>query len=272
MLKSWLSAVYYTTLTFAVFHGSFTATDEWDAQVDAIMANFTNDDLVGQMTQIATYGLLNSTYGLDEGAVREYAKLHIGSYLSPPLSLPSVTDTWGWTTAEFRAVINRIQEIAMEENGGHPMIFGMDSVHGNAMVMDSVFFGQQINGAASFNPDLVYEQGRITARDTLAAGIPWVFGPILDVMHNPLWPRVYETFGEDPHLASVMGSAVIRGIQSNNQTAACMKHWIGYSWTPTGHDKDGVTISDFDLLNSYFPSFKAAIDAGLLSGMETTFQ
>ncbi|ETI39159.1 hypothetical protein F443_15222, partial [Phytophthora nicotianae P1569] len=193
----------------------------------------------------------------------------VGSYLGLPVSdSGEVNGKWGWTTAEMRAFVRRVQEISMEDNGGHPIIYGTDSVHGNALLLDTVFFSHPINAAASFNADLVYEEGRINARDTLAAGVPWVFGPVLDLMHNPLWPRVYETFGEDPHLASVMGSAIIRGMQSNNQTAACMKHWIGYSWNPTGHDKDGVTISDFDLMNSYFLPFKAGIDAGLLSGME----
>ncbi|KAF4316930.1 hypothetical protein G195_009531, partial [Phytophthora kernoviae 00238/432] len=270
MLKSWLSAVFYTALSLVVFNGGNTVVaDEWDAQVDAIMANFTNVDIVGQMTQIAGYGLINSTYELDEEAVRGFAKYHVGSYLSPPMSdLGEIDGKWGWTTVEMRAFVQRIQEIVMEENGGHPMIYGTDSAHGNALVTDTVFFGQQINGAATFNPDLLYEQGRITARDTLASGIPWIFDPVLDIMHNPLWPRVYETFGEDPHLASVMGSAVVRGIQNYNQSAACMKHWIAYAWNPTGHDKDGVTMSDFDLLNTYFPSFKTAVDAGLLTGME----
>ncbi|RLN70608.1 hypothetical protein BBJ29_003749 [Phytophthora kernoviae] len=235
MLKSWLSAVSYTVLSLAVVNdGHFTLADEWETQVDSIMANFTTIDIVGQMTEIAVYGLTNSTYQLDEAALREYAKLHI----------------------------------SMEENGGHPMIYGVDAAHGNAMVMDTVHFGQQINAAATFNPDLVYEQGRITARDALAAGIPWVFDPVLDIMRNPLWPRVYETFGEDPYLISVMGVAMVRGIQSYSESAACMKHWIGYSWNPTGHDKDGVEISDFDLMNSYFPPFKAAVDAGLLTGMQ----
>ncbi|KAF4314816.1 hypothetical protein JM18_009729, partial [Phytophthora kernoviae] len=270
MLKSWLSAVCYTALSLAIFNGGNTVVaDEWDAQVDAIMANFTNIDLAGQMTEIAAYGLLNSTNQLDEEALRGFAKYHVGSYLSPPMSIKGEIDgKWGWTTVEMRAFVQRIQEIVMEENGGHPMIYGTDSAHGNAMVMDTVYFGQQINAAATFNPDLVYEQGRITARDTLASGIPWIFDPVLDIMHNPLWPRVYETFGEDPHLISVMGAAITRGIQSYNQSAACMKHWIGYSWNPTGHDKDGVEISDYDLMNSYFPPYKAAVDAGLLTGME----
>ncbi|GMF57569.1 unnamed protein product [Phytophthora fragariaefolia] len=244
MLKLWLSAVCYTVLSLAIFNGNFATADEWDVKVDEIMANFTNADIVGQMTQIAGYGLINSTYQLDVEAVRGFAKYHVGSYLSPPMSaLGEINGSYGWTTAQMREFVAGIQQIVMEENGGHPMIYGTDSAHGNAL-------------------------GRITARDTLAAGIPWIFDPVLDIMHNPLWPRVYETFGEDPYLASVMGSAVIRGIQSYNESAACMKHWIAYAWNPTGHDKDGVTMSDFDLLNTYFPSFKAAVDAGLLTGME----
>jgi len=271
MLKSWLSAVSFAALSFAVFNNShLTAADEWDAQVDEIMANMTTLEIVGQMTEIAIYGLTNSTYQLDEDALREYAKLHVGSYIGIPMSvLGEVNGSWGWTTAEMRAFIHRIQEIAMEENGGHPMIYGVDAAHGNTLVTDTVFFGQQINAAATFNPDLAYEQGRVTARDALAAGIPWVFDPVLDSVRNPLWPRVYETFGEDPYLISTMGVAMIRGIQSLNQSAACMKHWIGYSWTPTGHDVDDVTMSDFDLMNGYFPPYKAAVDAGLLTGMES---
>ncbi|KAE8984573.1 hypothetical protein PR003_g24305 [Phytophthora rubi] len=73
----------------------------------------------------------------------------------------------------------------MKENGGHPMIYGTDSVHGNVLVMETVFFGQQIDGAAAFNHDLLYEQDLITARNTLAAGIPWTFDPVLNIMHNP---------------------------------------------------------------------------------------
>lgn len=68
MLKPWLAGAFLASL-----HGSaFVAADEWDSHVDAIMANFTTLDIVGQMTQIAAYGIVNSTYQLDEGATREY--------------------------------------------------------------------------------------------------------------------------------------------------------------------------------------------------------
>ncbi|OWZ09872.1 Glycoside hydrolase [Phytophthora megakarya] len=270
MVKSWLNAVCCIALGFAVVDNTVVVADEWDSQVDAIMANFSTVDIVGQMTQMASYWLVNSTYQLDESAVREYAKAHVGSYLSPPMiAYGEINGSWGWTTSEMREFVTRVQEITMEENGGHPIVYGMDAVHGSALLTDTVFFGQQINAGASFNPDLMYDQGRITARDALAAGISWVFSPVLDISHNPLWPRTtYETFGEDPHLTAVMGDAMVHGLQSNNQTAACFKHWIAYSWNPTGHDTDGVTISDFDLLNTFIPPFKAAIDAGALTGME----
>lgn len=65
-----------------------------------------------------------------------------------------------------------------------------------------------------------------------------------------------------------MGDAIIRGLQSNNHTAACMKHWIVYPKTPSGHDKDAVTVSDYDMMNYFFPPFKAAVDAGVISAME----
>lgn len=103
-------------------------------------------------------------------------------------------------------------------------------------------FPQQIGLAATFNTSIAYESGRIAAKDTRAAGIPWVFAPILDIAVHKLWPRVYETFGEDPHLAAKMGSAIIKGLQGNykedrTRVAACMKHFIGYSASRNGQDK-----------------------------------
>ncbi|GMF38906.1 unnamed protein product [Phytophthora fragariaefolia] len=241
MITSWLTPMVVTVLGFAASQPSATA-DKWDDQVETIMASFKTDDL-----------------------------FKVGSYLGGPLWRglydPAVVG-WAWTAQEYRDAVGTIQNITMEENGGHPMIFGLDSVHGAALVSGAVKFGQEINGAASFNPDLVFEMGRITRRDTLAAGIPWSFAPILDKSSNPLWARTYETFGEDPYTISVMADAVVRGMQSVNGSAACLKHFIAYSDTPTGHDKDGVTLTDFDLLNYFAPQFKAGFDAGALTTME----
>ncbi|KAG2798413.1 Beta-glucosidase [Phytophthora cactorum] len=248
MLKSWFTATFLTALGLSTYQ--YVAADQWDGRADEIVDSFSTEDLIGQMAQIDISVLMTDDLELDEDTVRKYAKMRVGSYLNSPLTSGPKNGTYLWTAEKWREVVTRIQEITMEENGGHPMIYG------------------QINDAASFRPDLVYEQGRITARDTLAAGIPWIFGPILDISRNPLWPRTFETFGEDPYLDSVMADAIVRGLQSNGSTAACMKHWIVYTKTPTGHDKDAVTVSDYDLLNYFLPPFKAAVGAGVLSAME----
>ncbi|KAL3673718.1 hypothetical protein V7S43_001415 [Phytophthora oleae] len=265
MLKKWLLAVCCAAVGLVA-----TSADDLDARASSIVENFNAEQVVGQLAQVAIFSVLNEDYLLNEDLVRYYAKLHVGSLLTTPFTngANELTGAVGWDVAEWRDIITRIQEIVMEENDGIPMIYGIDSVHGAGFILNTTLFGAQINGAASFNPDLVYEMGRVTGQDTQAAGIPWVFGPILEISSNPLWPRTYETFGEDPHLVSVMADAVIRGLQSNNQTAACMKHFVAYSKTPTGHDKDSVQISDFDLLNYFVRPFKAAIDAGVLTTME----
>jgi beta-glucosidase len=271
MLKSWFTAVCCLAMGLAANNGApLVAADEWDAQTDVIIESMDEDQLVGQMTQVAFWGFFdkNGTVTFNEDKFRAFAKLKIGSFLSGPWQTGSYNGKYAFTAQEWRDALTRAQEIAKEENDGHPFIFGIDSLHGAGFTSGAVLFGQPINGAATFNPELAYDMGRIAGRDTLAAGTPWVFGPMLEVTQNPLWPRVYETFGEDPYLVSAISSSLIKGIQSNNGSAACMKHWIGYSKTSTGHDKEPVTLSDYDLLNYFLPPFKSAVDVGVMSAME----
>lgn len=246
--------------------------------VEGMLRSMSLNEMIGQMTQLDISTIITSDRTLNESAVREHARLKIGSYLNTPTiseietaesASASTSTSYGFNATEWRKLITRVQEIFMAESGGHPMLYGIDSVHGAVYVQGATIFGQQINAAATFNPELVFEMGKITGQDTEAAGIPWVFSPILEIAQNPLWSRTYETFGEDPYLVSAMADAIIRGLQSNNQTAACMKHIIGYSKTATGHDRASVTISDFDLLNYFAPPFLAAIKAGAKTAMES---
>ncbi|KAL7691568.1 putative glycoside hydrolase, family 3, glycoside hydrolase family 3 domain, immunoglobulin [Plasmopara halstedii] len=255
------------TATQSSVSGAVAHHDPYDAKAQIIVDSFSVDEVIGQMTQVDISTVLNDDKTLDEDKVRAHAQQYVGSYLNTIWSQP-VEDTYGWNATEWRAIVARIQNITMEENGGHPIIYGLDSVHGANYVRGAVMFGQQINSGASFNPKLVYKVGQITARDTQAAGILWVFGPILDLSQNSLWSRTYETFSEDPYLVTVMGEALVRGLQSLEHTAACLKHFIGYSKTPSGHDRDSVIMADFDLLNYFLPPYKAAIEAGALTIME----
>ncbi|EGZ27931.1 putative hydrolase [Phytophthora sojae] len=263
MIKNWLLAAALTLLQPALASSSGSSasgSDSLDAQAQTIVDGFSTDLVIGQMCQLDISMVLNSDHSVNETLVRQYAKLGVGSYLNSPFA--------GWNATGWRNTIKEIQTYHMDENGGHPMVYGLDSVHGAQYVDQAVMFPQQINAGASFNPDLARKMGFVTARDTAAAGITWVLGPILDISYNPLWTRTYETFGEDPYLASVLGAAYIQGVQNNSQNGACMKHFIGYSQTATGVDREGTTISDYDLLNYHVPSFKAGIEHGAMSTME----
>ncbi|KAH7481983.1 Lysosomal beta glucosidase [Phytophthora ramorum] len=258
MLTKWL------LLTAAVLQSALASSsgssDALDSQAQTIVDGFSTDQVIGQMCQLDISMVLNDDNSVNETLVRQYAQLGVGSYLNSPFA--------GWNATGWRDTIEDIQTFHMDENGGHPMVYGLDSVHGAQYVDQAVMFPQQINAGASFNPELVRKMGYVTGRDTAAAGISWVLGPILDISYNPLWTRTYETFGEDPYLASVLGAAYIQGVQNNSQSGACMKHFIGYSQTVTGVDREGVTISDYDLLNYHVPSFKAGIEHGAMSTME----
>ncbi|KAI1313927.1 hypothetical protein EDD11_002391 [Mortierella claussenii] len=208
-----------------------------DEDIRKLAASMTPRELAGQMSQIQIGMLLDSNGELDTAKVRYWVEeWGVGSFLDTPSKL--------------------------------------DSVHGANYVDGAVLFPQQIGLAATFNITHAYEAGRVTAKDTRAAGIPWVFAPILDVAVHKLWPRVYETFGEDPYLVSSMGSALIKGLQGNYKTdrtrvAACMKHFIGYSASRNGQDKSSAWIPDNILMDYFVPSFDAAVKAGVATAMET---
>lgn len=229
-----------------------------------------------QMAQVDIYSMVNGderdpAHALNEDVVAAYARQGVGSILNAPFFRPMPSgdhvERTGWTASEWRVVMDRIKAI-YREHSKVPMIYGVDSIHGATYVRGATLFPQAISAAAAFNPRLVEQMGEITAKDTLAAGIPWVFSPVLGVAVQPKWSRVYETFGEDPHVASELARAAITGLQRSGRVAACMKHFIGYSNVMAGLDRADNTISQFDLVNYFAPPFRAAVSAGVKTTME----
>jgi beta-glucosidase len=139
-------------------------------------------------------------------------------------------------------------------------------------VVGGTLFPQEIGLAATWNPELAMKFGEVTAYETRASGVPWNFSPVLDLGRQPLWSRHFETLGEDPYLASVMGKAIICGYQGKDgigpeHVAACMKHFVGYSNPSSGRDRTPAWIPEKYLEELYFPPFKAAVDEGALTVM-----
>ncbi|KAF9310737.1 hypothetical protein BG003_008159 [Podila horticola] len=247
--------------------------DAIDPDIRAMAGNMTLRELAGQMTQIQIGMLIGKDGELDMDKVEYWVgEWGVGSFLDTPTNHGG--KYLAYSARRFANVVDAIQEVALSKGRNIPIIYGLDSVHGANYVDGAALFPQQIGLAATFNTSIAYESGRITAKDTRAAGIPWVFAPILDIAVHKLWPRVYETFGEDPHLAAEMGSATIKGLQGNykedrTRVAACMKHFIGYSASRSGQDKASAWIPDNYLMDYFVPSFQAAVDAGVATAMET---
>jgi beta-glucosidase len=223
---------------------------------------------VGQMTQLEI-GMISD--GQDAAIAINPDKLRKAVNDYGVGSILNVKDT-ALAPAKWHDVIAAIQQAAAGTRLKIPVIYGIDTIHGANYVAGATLFPQPLGMAATWDPELMKQASQIAARETRAVGIPWNFSPVLDIGRQPLWPRLYETFGEDPHLASVMGAAAIRGYQGDNPAAATavaatLKHYVGYSFPTSGHDRTPALIPERTMREYFLPTFAAGVRAGALSVM-----
>lgn len=242
-------------------------------RVADLLAQMTLREKVGQMTQLTLQMVVS---GRDQDVHVDSEKIRravvdygVGSILNCyDQALP--VERW-------RELLRDMQAAAAQTRLKVPVLYGIDTIHGANYVKGATLFPQPIGMAATWNPQLMLEGSQWAAAETRAAALPWNFSPVLDIGRQPLWPRLYETFGEDSYLASVMGVATVRGYQGNGKgerdlagpgvVAATMKHYIGYSGPTTGHDRTPALIPEITLREHYLPSFAAATRAGAVSVM-----
>lgn len=218
------------------------AGDEIDRKVDELLAKMTIEEKIGQMNQVSG--------GYQFSA--EIAKGNVGSILN-------IVDP---------VEINAVQRVAVEESRlGIPLLVSRDVIHGFRTI-----FPIPIGLAATFDPALVEQGARVAAVEATASGVRWTFSPMLDIARDPRWGRIAEGSGEDPYLDTQMGVAMVKGYQGEDFTdptsmAACIKHFVGYGAAEGGRDYNTTMISERALRNTYFPAFKACVEAGALTLM-----
>lgn len=241
------------------------------AQVQALLAQMTLEEKVGQMTQV-DFTLIgiegeaqeNNPDPIDQAKLEDVVLTHhIGSILNTPFT----PNNRAQPVAIWRKMQQDIQAVAAKSRLKIPVMYGIDAIHGATYTQNATLFPQAISMAATFNPELSYKAGEITAREIRASGLQWNFSPVMDIGRQPLWPRLWETYGEDVHLASVMGTQFIHGHQGNNFAAAdkgltCLKHYVGYSLPFNGKDRTPAYISERQLREYFLPTFAAGVKAG----------
>ncbi len=222
-------------------------------KVDSLLALMTLDEKIGQMTQVDILALKD---------MNDIAKYSIGSILCGGNSEIKDESPRGWA-----AYYDSLQSYALKSRLKIPIIYGVDAVHGHNNVIGAVLFPHNIGMGATRNPELVEQQGRITAEEIAGTGMDWDFAPCIAVARNDRWGRTYESYGETPKLASEMGAAFIKGLQGSEidgttSILACAKHYMGDGGTTDGIDQGNTQCDEKTLRALYLPPYEAAIKAG----------
>ena len=178
----------------------------------------------------------------------------------------------GLTPEKAAQAANSLQRYAMENTRlGIPVFLAEEAPHGH-MAIGTTVFPTGIGQAATFNPDLMRRMGEVIGTEIRLQGAHIGYGPVLDLVRDPRWSRVEETYGEDPCLASMMGTAVVEGmgkgkLSNSYSIISTLKHFIAYGVPEAGQNGNQSVVGERDLHETFLPPFKAAIDAGALSVM-----
>jgi beta-glucosidase len=245
--------------------------------IDTLLKSMTLEEKVGQMIQItldvvtrgedilSSYEPVELDDSLLRDAVLEYG---IGSIIN-------TANNRALTFSEWHSIINRIDSISrFGSRIAIPVIYGIDAIHGATYTAEAVMFPQQIGMAATWNPKLAEELASMAAYEKRLSGITWNFSPVADLGMDPRWPRQWETFGEDPFLASVMVVSYVIGYEGGSSvygndtgTISCLKHFLGYGLPFSGKDRTPALIPEIELRERHLPPFEAGIKAGASSIM-----
>ena len=219
------------------------------------------NDLLGRMTLAEKVGQMTQAERGAASAAPLVAELGLGSVLSGGGSAPTPNTPEAWAD-----MVDGFQAEALSTRLGIPIIYGVDAVHGHGNLYGATIFPHNIGLGATRDATLVEQVAAVTAEEVRATGIPWNFAPCICVTRDSRWGRSYESFGEDPHLVSLMGAAAVVGLQGHNQrdldendhVLATVKHFAGDGDTEYGtavgeyRIDQGVTVTsrkDFDRID-----------------------
>ncbi|MEO7119796.1 MAG: glycoside hydrolase family 3 N-terminal domain-containing protein, partial [Ginsengibacter sp.] len=257
-----IRALFYLVVTFIlpVVSQSQPAKPGSEAKIAAIVKQMTLEEKAGQMAQVSIESLgsiQNGNFVFNEPKFKDaVVNYKIGSMLNTPGLL---------NAKQWNGIIEEIQNAAKETRLKIPVLYGLDDNHGVNYVAGATLFPQEIGQAATWNRDLIFNAGVITAYESRAASVPWTFSPVLDLGTNPEWSRIWEDYGEDPYLGGQLGVEFIKGVQNplgdKDKLVVSLKHYMAYSDPKSGHDRTDAWIPENYLREYHLPAFRAAIAA-----------
>ncbi len=223
------------------------STPEIDARVDNMMADMTLDEKIAQIQGIRpTELLVNGKLSLDK--CQEKIPNGIGH-------MCQFSSSFTMEPEELRDFVRELQDYLMTKTRLKiPAIFHEEAITGFS-TKGATTFPQQIGVACSWNPEMATRNALSTRKNMKSVGANYALSPMLDVIRTAHWPRIEESYGEDPYLTSTMGVAFIKGLQGNDfksGIAATTKHFAGYG---------AKTTNKKDFFEDYLMPHEAVIKA-----------
>lgn len=227
------------------------------SKVEELLNKMTLEEKVGQMNQYSSTWDVTGPIPKGANEKERYERIAEGK-VGSMLNVVGVEAT------------RKAQKIAVENSRlGIPLLFGYDVIHGY-----KTMFPIPIADASSWDLKAIELATRIAAIESAAAGVHWTFGPMMDISRDARWGRVIEGAGEDTFLGTKIAVARVKGFQGEDLSqldtiAATAKHFVGYGFVIAGLDYNTTELNRNTLLNSVFPPFKAAVEAGVASVMNS---
>lgn len=243
-------------------------------KIDQLLSQMTLEEKCGQLTcpiGFNLYGKDGDSLWLTDDFIGMMDTMPLGSCWAVLRADPWARKTveTGLHPQESARMLNMMQRHAIENTRlGIPLLFCEETPHGH-MAVGTTVFPTGIGQASTWDPDLLERMGEVMGREIRLQGGHVGYGPVLDIARDPRWSRVEETFGEDPYLSGVLGTAVVKGMQQH--VVATLKHLAAYGIPQGGHNAATADVGPNRLKHDYLPSFEMAVKEGQAGSVMTSY-
>ena len=237
----------------------------YEKEVEALLSQMTLEEKIAQTLSISTNDLdlteeekrvVLETGELQNEQIKEQLRFGLGAFQLPGKN---------FTVEESVKYRNILQKYIQEHTRLKiPALVHEECLNGQ-LAKGATVFPRPIGLAGSFNPELVELAYDAIGREVRARGGHQAFTPVLDIGRDPRWGRIEETFGEDTHLVTQMGMAVVKGLQGGSEGAqkdhiiSSPKHFAAYGQCDGGRNFAPTNVPLRILRDQIFPPFEKAV-------------